>query len=97
MTRPRSTRHLVIAATLGATFCAMAQLPAAAASNPSTPVFPAGPGHILTIDVRTGELLSVTSTTPLEDAVVKQFDALPGPKAYTLDVFTGRYLSITRN
>lgn len=97
MTRPRTNRHLVIVATLGVTLCAMTQLPAMATPNPPVPVFPTGPGHTLTINVKTGELLSVTSTTPLEDAVVEQFDALPGSKTYTVDVSTGRYLSIIRD
>lgn len=48
------------------------------------------------IDVHTGELLSITSATPLSAAVVEKFDALPGVKTYTVD-FYGRVMSIARS
>jgi hypothetical protein len=96
MTRPRPL--LTVAAACGTTLCAMTQLvPAFAAPVPAVTVLPAGPGNSIVMDARTGELLSITSTAPLPDAVVKQFDALPGSKAYTQDVHTGRIMSVARN
>jgi hypothetical protein len=84
--------------TLGATVCATTQLaPAAAAPTPSIPALPAGPGHTVVVDVYTGEMLLISSTRPLSEVVVKQFESLPGAKTYTLDVYTGRVLSIARN
>lgn len=83
---------------LGATMCAMTQLtPAKAAPTPSVRALPAGQEHTILVDVHTGEMLSVTSTEPLSDVTVKQFESLPGGKTYTQDVYTGRVLSIARN
>ncbi|NIK58223.1 hypothetical protein [Kribbella shirazensis] len=59
-------------------------------------MFTTGPGHVTVIDVHTGELLSITSATPLSAAVVEKFDALPGVKTYTVD-FYGRVMSIARS
>ncbi len=84
--------------TLGATMCAMTQLAtAAAAPIPAGPTLPAGQEHVIVVDVHTGEMLSISSTEPLSDVTVKQFESIPGAKTYTQDVYTGRVLSIARN
>ncbi len=78
--------------------CAMTQLATAtAAPIPSSPTLPAGQEHVVLVDVHTGEMLSISSTEPLSEVTVKQFEALPGAKTYTQDVYTGRVLSIARN
>lgn len=90
-------RRLAVVVSLGTALCATTQL-VAAAGTPIQPApgFPDGPGHTVVIDVRTGEVLSIASAGGLSDADVKQFGGLPGPKTYTMDVRTGRFLSISR-
>jgi hypothetical protein len=80
---------------MGVAACALAPMPAAAKSP--VPAFPAGTGTTMLIDVHTGELLSIASDRPLSAAAIRQFEALPGSKTYTVDVATGQFVSITRN
>lgn len=68
----------------------------AAPAAVDTPVLPAGSESVIVIDVLSGDLLSVTSTKPVSDAMIKQFDVRPGAKTYVLDTQTGQLLSITR-
>lgn len=91
-------RRLLAILTLGATACAMVQLaPAAATPTASNPGWPAGPGHTIVLDTNTGKVSSISSTTPLSDTLLKHYWSSPGSKTYTLDVYTGRVLSITMN
>lgn len=95
MTRSHSMR-LTSAIAASTVLCAGTPIGSATAA-PASPPVPIGPGHAVVMDTRTAELLSITSDRPLSDAVVKQFQALPGVKTYTQDVRTGSVLSITRS